>query len=365
VARWVLRRSQRAPTTKQLVDHARLVWVLSLAHRKGYGAGDEYLVAAERGYRFLVEHFFDRDRGGWYWTTDRAGTPVNDAKILYGQGFVVYGLVEYARASGSTDALQQALQLHAVVDEQLRDHEFGGWREHGTRDWSPLPSEDRRAGIDVIGRKSGDTHLHWMEALAELYAATADDGVRRSLVEVLDVSRRHLYPADPEQTHAYCCPDWTPDSSIANEWAHGHNVEFVWLMLGVERALGTEPSWTQFFDYVDYTLRNGFDHRRGGLYRSNIVDGSVNVTDKVFWVQAEMVAALTDAVAQRPEPRYVNALALLLAFVERHQADRADGVWLHTVTARGGRRVPRKSGPWKVGYHEVRALVKLVDTFAS
>ena len=67
-------------------------------------------------------------------------------------------------------------------------------------------------------------------------------------------------------------------------------------------------------------------------------------TDKVWWVQAEMVAALTDALLQRDEPRYATALAQLLAFVERHQIDRADGVWLHAVTERGGRRLPRKSG---------------------
>ena len=362
----MLRRSTpSAPETKQLVDHARLVWLFSFSHCKGYDTGGAYLAAAERGYRFLVEHFFDRERGGFYWATDRAGTAVNDAKILYGQAFVIYGLVEYARASGDADALRQALHLHEVVNEQLRDREFGGWREHGARDWSPLSTGDRRAGIDVIGRKSGDTNIHWMEALAELYEATGDDGVRRSLVEVLDVSRRHLFPANPERTHAYCYPDWTPDTSIVNAWAFGHNVEFAWLMIGAERALEVEPSWPHFFDYVDHTLRAGFDHRRGGVYRSDAVDGSVEITDKVFWVQAEMVAALTDALIQREDSRYVTALAQLLAFVERHQTDRTDGIWLHTVTERGGRRNPRKSGPWKVGYHEVRAVVKLVDAFAG
>jgi mannobiose 2-epimerase len=362
----VLRRSQpSAGDTKLVVDHARLVWLFSLSHCKGYDTAGAYLAAAERGYRFLVEHFFDREHGGFYWTTNRAGTAVNDAKVLYGQAFVIYGLVEYSRASGDAEALRQALHVHEVVDERLRDHEFGGWREHGARDWSPLPDGDRRAGIDVIGRKSGDSSLHWMEALAELYGATGDDGVRRSLLEVVDVSRRHLFPADPAQAHAYCYPDWTPDTSIPNAFLYGHNVEFAWLMIRAELALEMEPSWTHFFDYVDHALQNGFDHRRGGVYRSNVVDGPVDMTDKVFWVQAEMLAALTDAVAQRAEPRYVDALALLLSFIRRHQADRADGIWLHTVTKRGGRRVPRKSGQWKVGYHEVRALVKLVDGFAG
>jgi mannose/cellobiose epimerase-like protein (N-acyl-D-glucosamine 2-epimerase family) len=198
----------------------------------------------------------------------------------------------------------------------------------------------------------------------ELYEETGDDGVRRSLIEVLDASRRHLFGADPGQTPAYCFPDWAPDTAHTNLWRYGHNVEFAWLMIQADLALGRDPSWTQFFDYLDHALGHGFDHRRGGVYRSDVVERLAKNTDKVFWVQAEMVAALTDGLMQRDEPRYATALAQLLTFVERHQMDRSDGIWLQSVTERGRRLAPRKAGEWKVGYHEVRALVKLVDAFA-
>ena len=64
---------------------------------KGFGAADEYLTAANSGYRFLLEHFLDRDRGGYAWSDRPIGPPVNDAKILYGQAFVIYAFVEHAR----------------------------------------------------------------------------------------------------------------------------------------------------------------------------------------------------------------------------------------------------------------------------
>ncbi len=365
LARQVLRsRAPRARNEKQLVAHARLVWVFSLAHRKGFGKGDEYLTAAGAGYDFLLEHFLDRAQGGLCWSTDRAGSPVNDAKILYGQAFAISGFVQYARAGGDAEALQHALDLHRAVEQHLHDDEHRGWREHADSDWRPLAPGDPRFGIDVIGRKSGDASIHWMEALGALSAATGDDRVRRSLAEVIDMSRRHLFPPDPERTQAYCFPDWTPDAEIANSWPYGHNVEFAWLKVEAERALGADPSWAQLCAYLDHTLQHGFDHRRGGVYRSDLVEPSVVNTDKVFWVQAEMVAALTEALVQRDEPRYASALARHLTFVERHQVDRADGVWLHSVTERGRRRVPQKSSVWKVGFHEVRALVKLVDAFA-
>ena len=48
------------------------------------------------------------------------------------------------------------------------------------------------------------------------------------------------------------------------------------------------------------------------VYRSGIVEPSVVNTDKVFWVQAEMIAALTEALVQRDEPRYATALVRAL-----------------------------------------------------
>jgi mannose/cellobiose epimerase-like protein (N-acyl-D-glucosamine 2-epimerase family) len=158
----------------------------------------------------------------------------------------------------------------------------------------------------------------------------------------------------------YCVADWSPDPHHVDYSSYGHSVEEAWLRILAERALGVEPAWERLRRYVDHVLDHGFDHRRGGVYSSQAMRD-----DKVWWVQAEMVAALTDALVHRYDARCAAALAQLLTFVERHQVDRADGVWLYVVTAHGRRRRPVKADLWKVGYHEVRAAVKLVDAFAT
>jgi mannobiose 2-epimerase len=334
--------------------------VLAHAHTKGFGTGDEYLQAADHGYRFLVEHFFDPVHGGFVWATDRTGRAVEDEKVLYGQAFAIYCFVEYARAGRGDEPIQRALELYRVVDEKLHDRVHGGWDEYVAADWGPLDPGERRFGVDVIGRKSGDSHLHWMEALTELYGATGDADVRSSLEEVVDVTERHLFPPDPSRVQQYCFADWSPDPHHVDYSSYGHSVEEAWLRILAERALGIEPAWERLWRYVDHVLDHGFDHRRGGVYSSPSMRD-----DKVWWVQAEMVAALTDALVHRYDARHVAALAQVLGFVERHQVDRTDGVWLYVVTARGHRRRPVKADVWKVGYHEVRAGVKLVDAFAT
>ena len=102
----------RAATEKQLVTQSRLIWTFSRVHLKGYSAGKrDYLKAAEHGYRFLLDHFLDKKNGGYFWTTDLSGKVLNDRKILYGESFVIYALIEYYRASNDKEALRRAIDL--------------------------------------------------------------------------------------------------------------------------------------------------------------------------------------------------------------------------------------------------------------
>src|SRR6185503_5644695 len=117
----------RVATEKQLVTQSRLIWTFSRVHLKGFGAEKRsYLKAAEHGYRFLVDHFLDKKNGGYFWTTDLSGKVLNDRKILYGESFVIYALVEYYRASNDKEALRRAIDLYQDVQKHAHDAKNGG-----------------------------------------------------------------------------------------------------------------------------------------------------------------------------------------------------------------------------------------------
>jgi mannose/cellobiose epimerase-like protein (N-acyl-D-glucosamine 2-epimerase family) len=363
--RALLKRPRRPQSDdKQLVTQARLVWVFAHAHRTGYGNGNAYLDAAHQGRAFLVDHFRDPAADGYRWKTDRDGRPVNDVKLLYGQAFVIYAFVELARASGSPDALTDALALFRAVERELHDDRYGGWREDADGDWSPVAADDRRVEVAFSGRKSANAILHWLEATTELYAETGDAAVRRSLEEAVELCRLHAFPPEPAQTREPFLPDWTPDPQSEPRSSYGHNVEFAWLMLHAQQVLGVEPDWGHFHAYLDHTLRVGFDHARGGAFMSGRTDRPADSRYKVWWVQCELMVALSVALTARWDDRYAVPLAQTLDFVERYMTDRSDGVLFDTVYEDGRPRWRRKSGNWKAGYHEVRAAVRLAEAFS-
>lgn len=352
-------------TEKQLVSQARMVWGFSHAHRKGFSTLERnYLQAAQSGYRFLLDHFLDREHGGYFWKTDLAGKVIDDRKILYGESFVIYAFVEYYRASHDADALRRAMDLYQALQQHAHDAKNTGWIEHFQRDWTPLPLRAPNAEVEIAGLKSANTHLHLMEALTELYAASRDRAVRKSLQEAVHINATYFYPLDPGQSCFHREPDWAPVTDPASAGlSYGHNVEFAWLLIRAEKTLGQRRSWRHFYADLDHALKYGYDHERGGLYSRGFDDQPATNTDKVWWVQAEMMAALTDALQHKKNPAYAEALDKLIHFLEAYQINPADGIWLDTVTADGRPKATGKAHNWKANYHDVRAMVKFIEAF--
>ena len=92
------------------------------------------LEAATRAKDYILDHFIDPEYGGVYWSLDYKGQPLDTKKQFYAIGFAIYGLSEYARATGDREALDYALTLFDSIEEHAFDHKHNGYREATNRD---------------------------------------------------------------------------------------------------------------------------------------------------------------------------------------------------------------------------------------
>lgn len=361
---------------RQLVAQARLVWGFAHAARAGYAPGaGPYLEAAASGYHYLTSHHLDARDGGYYWSTDRTGHPVDTRKILYGQAFVIYALVEYARASGDPAPLADARALFAVLDARARDRVHGGWLEHFEADWRPI-LDRRYLHVETAGLKSANTHLHVMEALAELAADTADPSIRAALADTLDVTSTRFFPA-PDATVTLLTPEWrAPYDSWAPttlaRWvrarvrgplvSYGHNAEFAWLARRADEVLRRQVNRERFDRFLAHTLTRGVDTQRGGVYEFGYGNAPAHALDRVWWPQAEWLAALSMALRDGPSPRYDAARARLLAWTTAYQADPATGLWRERVHMDGSAAPGPLVHDWKLNYHDLRAVTAYLQS---
>lgn len=363
-----------APHSREwhVVAQARLLYVFSLAHRLGYGdGGRQYLEAAEHGYHFLKSRLWDDRHGGVFWRVGDAGEVKSSDKWLYGQSFALYALVEHYRAGGRAEVLADARALFQVVQEKMVDRRHGGWIELLASDFSPL-QEGRptaESGIHHInGLKSANGHLHWMEALTELLEVGGGPAERAALAEALRINIEVFF-ARPGMSPSHVTADWQPVVSAPfDHFTYGHDVEFAWLMLRAQQVLQAPADTRLFASIMSHSLEGGFDWVRGGFYlKGRRGEATAFDTSKVWWTQAEGLAALTDALVtpgSGDHARYEHGLALLADWIWRHQRLR-DGVWVWSTDAAGHIQVPTKANNWKAGYHEVRAMTKAVGTLRA
>lgn len=359
---------------KYLNTQARLIWWFSTLSRNR----PEHTAArdlASEGVDFLVKHFWDDRRGGWYWKVRRDGSLLEDAKLVYGQSFAVYALAEYYVATRDPRGLQYAEATFDLLEKHCADSEHGGYVENLKGDWTPAPT-----GFAGGDRKSLDTHMHLLESFTALYTASGSENHRSRLLDVVDLIVRHMVDPDTgcgrNQFDAEFHP--VPAIAIRHTWnaerdgdapptpidttSYGHNVELAWLMRRALDTAGVDPAPYQSVMYrlVDHAAKHGVDWQYGGIYRDGLAHGDAVIKDKEFWQHAESLVGFLDGFMAFGEAHFLDAFEQVWQFVDGHMINHNAGEW-HTLLDRKGNILDARLGnPWKVAYHTGRAALECV-----
>jgi mannobiose 2-epimerase len=341
---------------KHSVFIARQVWFFSVVS-SWFPACAE---AATWGYEFLSRHLLDPESGGVYIMVDDDGAPLNRRKHAYVQSIVLYALAAYHRATGSAAALEQAVELFRTFERRAYDERHGGYEEWFQRDWTPIRDPDAVRFLGGPAQKTVSTHLHILEAYADLYRIWPDPLLCSRLEELNDLVAARL-DLGPDFVGEAFRLDWTAcESALPPDVSYGHCLEAVWMVLDAERAVGRDArrrlEWA--VRVTDECLRRGYDHRLGGLFNRGALGRRAHDLRKLGWAQAESMICLLDLHRLTGRADYFQRFVEVLRFTLRHIVAR-EGGWYSHVLPDGGRRpgCPR-TGPWQAAYHAGRALFR-------
>jgi mannobiose 2-epimerase len=365
-----LRGNKFAPTgEKTLVMQARQLWFFSTLAREGIAAAAAR-DAAEHGFRCLEGRFRDQLHGGYYAKVGDAGQPSDPRKHVYFNAFALFGLVAYHQATAAPQALEAARELFRVLEERAHDPIHGGYNEFFHQDWRPISDPRVSAFVGMAGLKSHNTHLHVLEAFAELWRAWPDPGVGRRLAELIVINSSSVRHPEHHCNLDAWRPDWRMVTAASNrKVSYGHDVECVWLTLDAAQALGWSPrilaGWAEAL--CEYCLQHGYDHRRGGFYGSGPPGKLATDRRKAWWAQAEGLLALLWMYRLTGNERYYQLHRQTFDFVEKHQVAPLGGWWA-TCRADGSPLDRTRGSPWQGGYHNGRGLLycaKLLEELAA
>ena len=346
---------------KGAILNARILWTFSAAFR--LLKKPEYLETATRAKRYLLDFFYDKQYGGIFWELNADGTPSDVKKQIYALGFAIYGLSEYARATGDREALEYAVRLFEVIEKYSFDPVQNGYVEALTREWQPI-QDMRLSDKDENEKKTMNTHLHILEPYANLYRVWKDERLEKQLRNLIKVFVTRILDAESGHLNLFFEEDWSNKYHIIS---YGHDIEASWLIHEAALALGDqgllaeiEPVIVKIAQVADEGL-----NRDGSMIYENFVDKQKVDRELHWWVQAENVVGHINLYQYFHDEDALRKALKCWQFIKENLIDGEGGEWYWSRYADGTvNRKDDKAGFWKCPYHNGRMCMEIIERFS-
>lgn len=341
--------------------NARILWTFSAAYR--VTKDTSYLAMAKLEKNYILDRFVDQKFGGTFRSVNSKGEPSDLRKQTYSQSFFIYALSEYYRATGDQEALDQSKAIYMALEKYAVDPKSDGYFEVFDREW-------KRTSDLIIGEKSikdektMNTHLHLMEAYANLYRVWPDPKVGERLKNLILLFTDKII--DPQTFHlrVFLTSDWKSNSTINS---YGHDIEASWLLVEAARILGDQTLIKKVEKMslkIADAASEGLQPDGSLISERDYSDGKTN-TSRDWWPQAEAVVGLVNAWELSGDEKYLDKAVKSWNYTNQHLVDHKAGEWFNAVSASGTISKGDKAGFWKCPYHNGRMCMEIMERITN
>jgi mannose-6-phosphate isomerase len=296
----------------------------------GQVAGAEERAAAL--FHSLQQHFHDAEFGGWFYSIDPHGAPLDQRKDLYTHAFILFACAHYwdrIREPQVESVLNAALEVIAqrfATGDDLYEASLD-------RDWSSLGTGPLQNPL-----------MHLAEAFLATLSVREDDAVQGALVDLCTAMHQRFI--DPQ--HDVLMEK--PLGAVDNWFEPGHQFEWYFLLESSPLLRGSTLHGSLERAFA-FTEQLGVDQQTGAVRAMLDLDGRAKDATQRIWAQAEYLRALT----LRPG----SETAVLRQLHALQQRALHAGGWYECRDEKG--EVSRQDMPSTTPYHLATCYRGLVD----
>ncbi|WP_460045810.1 AGE family epimerase/isomerase [Pseudomonas sp. S2_H01] len=293
-------------------------------------------VRAAALFRSLQRHFHDAEHGGWFYSIDPQGAPLDRRKDLYTHAFIVFACAHYwakVREPLVESVLNAALN---VVAQRFSDGD-GLYESVLAEDWSSLDAGPLQNPL-----------MH----LAEAFLATLDVREDADTLAALDNLAEAMQRRFVDIEHGVMLEK--PLDAVDNWSEPGHQFEWFYLLESSEHLRGT-PLHGSLTTAFAHAQAQGVDQTTGAVAAMLDVDGSVKDGTQRIWAQAEYLRALT------LRPGSEALLARQLNALQQHFLHPTG--WNECLDSQG--KISRSDMPSTTPYHLATCYIGLAEYFKA
>lgn len=345
-----------ANTEKGSVLNARILWTFSSSYK--VTQNESHKTIAKRAFEFLSDYFYDPKFGGLFWSINADKTPKDTKNQIYALAFAIYGLSEYYVISKDEKALEIAVNLYQKIQEHSYDALNKGYFEAFTRDWQPI--EDLRLSEkDANEKKTMNTHLHIIEAYANLFKVWKNKKLQSDIIELLQTIEKHFVNTETGHLRLFFNENWIEKPDVIS---YGHDIEAAWLLLQCAEISEDETliaNYKKHAIHIAEVTQEGLDSD-GGLWYEFDAEKNELIAEKHWWVQAEALIGFYNAYQLTNDEKFLNIVYKNWKFIKKYILDKQNGEWFWGVNRDYSLIEKDKAGFWKCPYHNGRACLELM-----
>lgn len=229
----------------------------------------------------LISVYLVPETGGWRYSADEDGRPVDNRYDLYAHGFVIFALSHYYRATGAGVAQELASNTRRFIERAFRMPGLPGYAEALDETLVPIPETRRQ-----------NPHMHLLEAC--LFAAeTWDDPAWLLLAgDMVSLFRDYFFDREKSWLCEFFTDNLAPHPELGHLAEPGHYCEWVWLLKKHARLTGDAARHDRDCAILlRWANKYGWDADHGGIYDVVAPDGTVVKDTKRLWPFAEALKA--------------------------------------------------------------------------
>ncbi len=342
---------------KGSVLNARILWTFSATYN--FNKEEKYLSIATRAFEYIRDHFIDAAYGGVFWTVGFEGNTLDSKKQIYALAFCMYGLSEYYAATKNKESLCLALQLFDCIEEHSYDTEYKGYFEAFAGDWKEA-NDLRLSAKDANEKKTMNTHLHIVEAYANLHKVLPSEVLKNKITELLELFDKYFIDHKTFHLKLFFDEAWKEKPDVIS---YGHDIEAAWLLLQCAEIIN-HSEWVEVYKMhavkITDAAAEGLDIDGGLWYEYKPLHKAL-VKEKHWWPQAEAMVGFFNAYQITNDEKYLQYAVNSWQFIKQYIIDKKQGEWFwgikedHSVM-----QGEDKVGLWKCPYHNARACLEII-----
>ncbi|SER88977.1 mannose-6-phosphate isomerase [Pseudomonas sp. NFACC02] len=287
-------------------------------------------------FRSLQRHFHDAEHGGWFYSIDPQGAPLDRRKDLYTHAFIIFACAHYwakVREPLVESVLNAALN---VVAQRFADGD-GLYESVLAEDWSSLNAGPLQNPL-----------MHLAEAFLATLEVREDADTLAALDSLAEAMQRRFVDIE----HGVMLEK--PLDAVDNWSEPGHQFEWFYLLESSGHLRGT-PLHRSLTTAFAHAQAHGVDQTTGAVAAMLDVDGSVKDGTQRIWAQAEYLRALT----LRPDSEELLARQLN-ALQQRFLHPTG---WNECLDSQG--QISRSDMPSTTPYHLATCYIGLAEYFSG